>query len=841
MANRPRTLNRTLKQLKDTKSADLTVLKPTLYCLLDVLDVTCPIQLDLTSQTLQKRERPLRLSGLGVESQLRISVSELETALSITKGELAKSQERITVLGRQKNTLRMHKVRASGRNAAVISGGIQKTLKQSIQIKDHGGIISLPIRTMVRDLVSNGKVTEGNIDAVVKRVARALDVDVVGSISRRSAARITGEGGLAAKIQLVHELERTQNFAASGDGSSFKNIPHEGKHILLETPSYTSLPANSHPNLRFLGLRTAVNHKSETQLQGWKDTRDEIYEAYNASSFGLAAPAEPLEFSAKMRSMYTDHAPDQKKLFSLAEDWREEDDRELRGRRAMLEALPADLLDIMCEENDKKFAAAGGMDAWERLSAWEKDKGDAAACRAICMRYGERAWAELTPEQMADVRFCMWGGCAMHKEMNSDIKKGQQDSLRNFFEKHCGYTVQFPSTSNIRYQSHCEASAELIYRNHLYRTFLELVRDKKVKGTFNNMEANVYKGMGCKWTAMEMEILSWYLLCYSYPYMLVVRGKDHTSTNLLDLGPLHDRIKDHCRAVIASPDLLLGPHAAYETATMDGKPFVWPELFYVLQARQQARSPEDKTIMRELLVAFLTGALETWGKFTTEFEVAKSLSAADRKRAFMRATNDANEGKLGEARRAFKHAPSLSIEAFNSRAMYRTNDTANFIAATFGPADEKLLRKTQRVVDASGRGKKGRLIQAEAEQQIQDDKKGRDTARDLKTAAIQASINAVPLEFDVEKIRQHPGNGKTVILQLRWHMRHDKQVPTLAIVNKLKKAELVNLLIETVERYNARPAGVIPTNLEPQEVPQTEEEAGHPSDDDLESDEELYH
>jgi hypothetical protein len=162
------------------------------------------------------RSNCVRLSGLGVESELRISVSELESELDIThgqlditRGQLVKAQDRLAVLARKNNALRMQKERASARKSTTVSGGVEKSPARTLQIKEPGGLISLPYRTMVRDLVSNGKVTEGNIDAVVKRVAGALGVNVVGTISRRSSARMVAEGGIAAKIQVVHELQQT--------------------------------------------------------------------------------------------------------------------------------------------------------------------------------------------------------------------------------------------------------------------------------------------------------------------------------------------------------------------------------------------------------------------------------------------------------------------------------------------------------------------------------------------------------------------------------------------------------------------------------------------------------
>jgi hypothetical protein len=62
---------------------------------------------------------------------------------------------------------------------------------------------------------------------------------------------------------------------------------------------------------------------------------------------------------------------------------------------------------------------------------------------------------------------------------HKDDKKGQQDSFHIFFERHLGYTIKFPDTSNTRFQSHCMAAATLILFLPYFLEFLLLVRDKK--------------------------------------------------------------------------------------------------------------------------------------------------------------------------------------------------------------------------------------------------------------------------------------------------------------------------------------------------------------------------
>jgi hypothetical protein len=65
---------------------------------------------------------------------------------------------------------------------------------------------------------------------------------------------------------------------------------------------------------------------------------------------------------------------------------------------------------------------------------------------------------------------------------NKDNKKGQQETLQVFFILEVGYTIPFPDTSNICYQSFCHA--ELIVNLPLYLKFLEMVCDKKRKWFF---------------------------------------------------------------------------------------------------------------------------------------------------------------------------------------------------------------------------------------------------------------------------------------------------------------------------------------------------------------------
>lgn len=77
---------------------------------------------------------------------------------------------------------------------------------------------------------------------------------------------------------------------------------------------------------------------------------------------------------------------------------------------------------------------------------------------------------------------------------HKDDKKGQQDSHRIYFQKvKGGHSAKFPNTSNIRYQSHCQAAAELIAYLPQYKLFLLDIKDKKKERRLNHMEQNLPK------------------------------------------------------------------------------------------------------------------------------------------------------------------------------------------------------------------------------------------------------------------------------------------------------------------------------------------------------------
>lgn len=162
-------------------------------------------------------------------------------------------------------------------------------------------------------------------------------------------------------------------FTISGDGTTNKHLNYESKHITIITPTYTPSKASSTlPVQRFIGINSAVNHTSKTQLEGWKETVKRMYETYNCSLLGCYAPANPLEFAQLTTGMNTDHAKDQKKLVRLFQEWKDTCNQEICGEDALLLASMTELIPLLWSETEKNIEEAGGIYNWEELSAKEQ-------------------------------------------------------------------------------------------------------------------------------------------------------------------------------------------------------------------------------------------------------------------------------------------------------------------------------------------------------------------------------------------------------------------------------------------------------------------------------------
>ncbi|KAJ7660879.1 hypothetical protein DFH06DRAFT_1326133 [Mycena polygramma] len=285
---------------------------------------------------------------------------------------------------------------------------------------------------------------------------------------------------------------------------------------------------------------------------------------------------------------------------------------------------------------------------------------------------------KLSPEEQQDIDLFIWGGCCMHKNLNvfkgavlamqqwwadsglpgplkmynrdnaaADRKRGQQDTLRYFWDYETGLNICFPDTSNTRFQSFAGGCEVVVVNMELLLQFLVYVRENKGSRTLNHMELNVERGFGCWYTRHEFVVIPLLNQNVEVPYMLEIHGPLRAHDNLLKLGPLHKKVKEHLARIMANPKLITGVDCACETASLNGRMWEKPEVVYAALNRISEWKLEH---VDALVVAYCKGALATWSRFDTEWSEdgpISKLSPQNIERAWLEVTNDGNESELG--------------------------------------------------------------------------------------------------------------------------------------------------------------------------------------------------
>jgi cation transport regulator ChaB len=282
---------------------------------------------------------------------------------------------------------------------------------------------------------------------------------------------------------------------------------------------------------------------------------------------------------------------------------------------------------------------------------------------------------------------------------NKNDKIGQQDMHQQYFASRGVKVKKFPATSNNRYQSHSFAAAELITHLTLYVDYMEWIKDGKEKPGFTNMERNVFLGLQDIPTQTELAVIVLYAQAVSHPYMRKVRGSEAEQINMLGLGQLHFQIQKHIEKVIETPSILLPPHGSYEHGTADGLSWEDPDAIEAI-----SKLMPSLTHIKPLLVVFFKAALETWKRFTPEFQeggMIAQLTPEEKKKAHRPPTNDHNEGALGHFRLKLRLKPGMSMHYYNALAMFKSNDTAIFVQQMFLKEDHVYVHEEARKRDSS--------------------------------------------------------------------------------------------------------------------------------------------
>ena len=303
---------------------------------------------------------------------------------------------------------------------------------------------------------------------------------------------------------------------------------------------------------------------------------------------------------------------------------------------------------------------------------------------------------------------------------HKDDKKGYHDVYLNFMQKYTRFPLpvrRFPGTSNTRFGSHGDAAEVLLVDLDAFRHFMVHIRDGKKSPEWTNIELNVHKALHCPRTLEELCVFAFYNQAVDSPYMQQVRGPDNEQINGLDLGPLHTHVITHIQKLIDHPDDFLQSNTinSAATTTLHGQPWINPLVIDTIYGHLHARNIPH---FPHLLKAFLQGALTTWTRFSSEFASGGAIdlaTPAERRQAWVPATNDANEGSLGTYRVTMRRYPNLTLLQYNALMMFSHNDTATFIEQNFIAEDHAFIMKEARRRDEMGleTARKARLLEDE--------------------------------------------------------------------------------------------------------------------------------
>lgn len=209
----------------------------------------------------------------------------------------------------------------------------------------------------------------------------------------------------------------------SSDGTTHKNTN-------LESHRATVIGPNNEKQTFFLGIGMAINHTSETQLEGWEELIEAAYQIYKTSSRCETAD-DARDFWIKVTGWHSDHAEDQKKLFRLVAAMKIRLERDRRGEQTIAQMAPAQWAEMLFKVSHEAVTAAGGITAWEKLGDAERRLLHDAALTDFVRAIGQEEFEKLTPEEKQSVDLFIWGGCCMHKSLN--VFKGGVLSMQQWW------------------------------------------------------------------------------------------------------------------------------------------------------------------------------------------------------------------------------------------------------------------------------------------------------------------------------------------------------------------------------------------------------------------------
>ncbi|KAM5530155.1 hypothetical protein V8D89_016178 [Ganoderma adspersum] len=760
------------------------------------------------------------------------------------------------------------------------------------------GVYTPGARALARGLILSG-CSQKKVGLVIAMVGNTLGVTVKEKMSAHLVQRCVVEGGVASDIQIGYEMSQARSFTISSDATSNRHTDYMGRHMAIRAPDYstqTPSAADTHsessnpqlamPKNRLLGVESAINHTSETQVEGWKTKFQKLVDAYNKSPLAqrLKVSLTVEDCAIKLKGVGGDHAADQLKTTRLLGEWKKESTYlvlawDELGSRHPTNPSPA-LQRVIAAATTDAILGAGGPESWVVLLSEEQISRYKTHLDRLTFSLGKDLHEALPPEERRSLDLFLRMGCMMHKELNSfkggntammaawaeldtpppillanrenastlrdvdtqalavllptemplegvtaaqlralaasarggaklaglggavfnhsDDKKGQQDTYIFYWTEIVDQPLRYPDCSNVRYFTHGEAACELLANHGHYLRFLVIVRDRKERPRWSHLEENVVAGLQDDPTLTELAAMAFYDQVVTQPYLRATR----VLQNGLKLGPYHDKLKTHLQSIIDNLDLILGPDATAQSATLDGEDWQRPGAITAIRTMAY-RMPH----LRHILRAFFKGALHTWESFTKEFEKGGAIDQCTEEElddAWIFATNDANEGALGLLRQWLRANPFGTELYYNSLQKCVQNNTEAFMRAHFTDEDHQHVRAEARVLDNSGHERVRRKAQVEQAIAVAEQRAREREERERREQEAARKVAETVLITDQAKIQGMTRAQLDEQLEVHRKRFNDAEVPMKSkIPNRPEKLEA---LLAAVERYRTRAA-----------------------------------
>jgi len=261
------------------------------------------------------------------------------------------------------------------------------------------GIYTEEARDLCQILVQAG-CSQVLVGDVVEEVLAAAGISVIGpKMSARTVARAVLEGGIMADIQMDHEIAQSDGLTMGSDGTTHRNVNFESRHLNMSVPTYAS-DGHTHRS-RLVGVGSATDHSSQTQLDGWISKILEKLDIYNQSPLArrFKRTMQLADFFGHLHGMYGDHAKDQIKLAELVNEMKSTFMNVTLGEEKLLGMSIPEMREFLSKANDQKISDAGGLSKWNAMSDAEKVQADVKMISSVVLKLGCDAYSCLPADE----------------------------------------------------------------------------------------------------------------------------------------------------------------------------------------------------------------------------------------------------------------------------------------------------------------------------------------------------------------------------------------------------------------------------------------------------------